>query len=332
MIRRPGTYLLYCAVLLGAPLMQASGAEESARPSPPQYERQFDGVTRELDALLMQERLGDIAIMKTVWFTSEPIRVVDRVGFTAGDPLSISAGTFVPRGLGERKAPLMVFVPDRAISALDTSAFKVTRALLEQGYVVIVPNYRGSGALSGMLDDGGADIDDTHAARNWAVANLPVDGARVGIMGWGYGGMHALMNVFRWPKDYQGAYAGAPVSDLVQRMAYRNDAQTAALVASIGKSVRSGAADYLARSPVFHAGKLETPLLIQASSNDEFVSIMEVEHLIAALQAENKRFEYKIYQDAPGGHAFATLDTAVGRQARAAIYEFFATRLRPRRL
>jgi dipeptidyl aminopeptidase/acylaminoacyl peptidase len=37
-------------------------------------------------------------------------------------------------------------------------------------------------------------------------------------MGWSHGGYQTLMNIFKFPDAYQVAYAGVPVSDLVQRM------------------------------------------------------------------------------------------------------------------
>ncbi|MCX6633562.1 MAG: prolyl oligopeptidase family serine peptidase, partial [Acidobacteria bacterium] len=80
----------------------------------------------------------------------------------------------------------------------------------------------------------------------------------------------------------------------------------------------------LRRSPISHVKKLATPLLIHTNTNDEDVNVLEVERLIAALKAEGKQFEYKIYQDAPGGHAFNRLDTKLARESRQEIYAFLA--------
>jgi dipeptidyl aminopeptidase/acylaminoacyl peptidase len=56
---------------------------------------------------------------------------------------------------------------------------------------------------------------------------------------------------------------------------------------------------------------------------------MEVEHLIDALKAAGKNFEYKIYDNAPGGHHFNRIDTALGRGSRKEIYAFLAKQLKP---
>jgi dipeptidyl aminopeptidase/acylaminoacyl peptidase len=79
---------------------------------------------------------------------------------------------------------------------------------------------------------------------------------------------------------------------------------------------------------VYHADKLQTPLLIHTNTNDEDVNVMEVEHLIAALKAAGKKFEYKIYENAPGGHHFNRIDTLKAKQSRREVYEFLAKYLK----
>lgn len=143
--------------------------------------------------------------------------------------------------------------------------------------------------------------------------------------------MITLMNIFNHPKDYKVAYAGVPVSDLVARMGYKSQSYRDLFSASyhLGKSADENVAEYRKRSPAFNAEKLQTPLLIHTNTNDEDVNVLEVEHLIAALKAAGKQFEYKIYQNAPGGHAFNRLDTRLAKDSRAEIYRFLAKYLSP---
>ena len=60
----------------------------------------------------------------------------------------------------------------------------------------------------------------------------------------------------------------------------------------------------------------------------EDVNVMEVEHLIDALKAAGKKFEYKIYQAAPGGHEFNRIDTALAKASRKEAYDFLARYLK----
>ena len=143
--------------------------------------------------------------------------------------------------------------------------------------------------------------------------------------------MITLMNIFEHPEAYAAAYAGVPVSDLVARMGYKSDAYRRIFSdpSHLGKSAEANVAEYRRRSPVWNAHKLQTPLLIHTNTNDEDVNVLEVESLIRALKAEGKKFEYRIYQDAPGGHSFNRLDTKLARESRAEIYQFLNQHLKP---
>jgi len=69
-------------------------------------------------------------------------------------------------------------------------------------------------------------------------------------------------------------------------------------------------------------------LLIHTNTTDEDVNVLEVERLISALKAEGKKFEYKVYQAAPGGHSFNRLDTKMAKESREEIYGFLGGHLK----
>ena len=71
------------------------------------------------------------------------------------------------------------------------------------------------------------------------------------------------------------------------------------------------------------------PLLIHTNTNDADVNVLEVEHLIKALKAGNKKFEYEIYQEVPGGHSFDRMDTRRANEIRVKIYKFLSASLNP---
>ncbi|MFU8844898.1 MAG: alpha/beta hydrolase family protein, partial [Bacteroidales bacterium] len=133
--------------------------------------------------------------------------------------------------------------------------------------------------------------------------------------------------------DYQVAFAGVPVSDLVTRMGYSTDDYRKLFSADyhIGQTPRENIEAYRKRSPAWNAHKLQTPLLIHTNTNDDDVYVIEVEHLIKSLKAEGKVFSYEIFQDLPGGHSFDRLDTRTARETRIKIYTFLAKYLKPPR-
>jgi dipeptidyl aminopeptidase/acylaminoacyl peptidase len=159
-----------------------------------------------------------------------------------------------------------------------------------------------------------------------------IDKNRVGIIGWSHGGLITLFNVFDHPKDYACAYAGVPVSDLIARMGYYTESYRELFSADyhIGKTAHENVAEYRKRSPAWNTHKFQnTPLLIHTNTNDDDVNVLEVEHLIKSLKAENKKFEYEIYQDIPGGHSFDRIDTKIAKEIRVKIYRFLASHLSP---
>jgi dipeptidyl aminopeptidase/acylaminoacyl peptidase len=139
------------------------------------------------------------------------------------------------------------------------------------------------------------------------------------------------MNIFEHPKDYKVAFAGVPVSDLVARMGYQTEDYRKEYSAEyhIGKTAHENVEEYRRRSPVTHVAELQTPLLIHTNTSDDDVNFLEVEHLIQALKAEGKEFEYEIFKDAPGGHSFDRIDTKMAKEVRVKIYRFLAQYLNP---
>lgn len=293
-----------------------------------------DQVLKTVDDLEWRLKLGDIAdVDKVVYASLPPVRITNPTAPGAGNPLVINAYTFIPKKLDRtRKQPLLVLAHQGIHGSVSSSELgHIMRELIDQGYSVIAPDYRGSSGygqgLYQQIDYGGREVDDVYAGREWMLEHYSFfDPKRVGMIGWSHGGFITLMNILQHPDAYAVAYAGVPVSDLVLRLGYQTDGYRGLYSASyhIGKTVREDIKEYERRSPITYVSKLQTPLLVHTNTNDEDVNVLEVERLITALKAEGKKFEYKIYEDAPGGHMFNRLDTTLARQSRQEVYQFLA--------
>ena len=298
----------------------------------------FNVLQKSVDDVLWYHRVGDVADVDKMRMTGPPPRVIPNpTAQGAGNPVVFWSYTFTPRGAdASRGHPLIVFPHGGVHSNMGSSYAHIIRELVQQGYVVVAPEYRGSTGYGGgfhkLIDYGGLEVEDTFASRNWMVENCDlVDPDRVGIMGWSHGGLHTLMNVFEHPEAYQAAFAGVPVSDLVARMGYKTQRYRDLYSADyhIGKTAYEDVNEYRRRSPAWNVEKLRTPLRIHTNTIDEDVNVLEVEHLIKSLKAAGKEFEYEIFEAIPGGHSFDRLDTAFAREARKKIYGFLARYLHP---
>ncbi len=298
----------------------------------------LDMLGKSIDDVLWYNKVGDIAFVDKVRHVGPPpANIPSATAKGAKNPLRFYSYVFIPKNIDRNKQyPLLVFPHGGVHSNFTTYYTHIIRELMAQGYVVIASEYRGSSGYGrGMyeqIDYGGLEVEDVYAGRNYMLENYDfVDKNRVGILGWSHGGLITLMNIFFHPEDYKVAYAGVPVSDLIARMGYMTQRYRELYSADyhIGKTAHEDVEEYRRRSPAWHAEKLQTPLLIHTNTNDEDVNVLEVEHLIKSLKAAGKKFDYEIFQDAPGGHSFDRLDIIMAKEIRLKIYKFLAKHLNP---
>ena len=303
-------------------------------------QHRLDVLEKAIDDVIWFQRVGEVAYIDKVYLTGPPLRrEKNPTALGAGNPVKFWAYIFLPKDIDfQKKYPLMVFPHGGVHSNFSTYYTHIVKELIAQQYIIIAAEYRGSTGYGKShyekIDYGGLEIEDVKSSRDYMIDNYDfVDAKRVGIIGWSHGGLIALMNIFEHPKEYQVAFAGVPVSDLIARMGYYDDEYRGLYSADyhIGKTAHEDVNEYRRRSPAWNAHKLQTPLLIHTNTNDEDVNVLEVEHLIKSLKAADKEFEYEIYQDLPGGHSFDRLDTKKAKEIRIKIYSFLARYLNPPR-
>ena len=301
-------------------------------------EHRLDVINKQIDDITWHNKVGDIAYIDKVYMTGPPLRKEkNSTAQGAGNPTKFWSYIFIPKNIDpDKKYPLIVFPHGGVHGDFTTYYSHIIRELTAQEYIVVAPEYRGSTGYGKShyekIDYGGLETEDVYASRNYMIENYSiVDKNRVGIIGWSHGGLISLLNIFDHPKDYKVAFAGVPVSDLIARMGYKTDdyRDLYSVDYHIGKTAYEDVNEYRKRSPAWNAHKLQTPLLIHTNTNDADVNVLEVEHLIKALKAEGKSFEYEIYQEVPGGHSFDRTDSKKAKEIRLKIYKFLAKYLKP---
>jgi len=302
-------------------------------------DHRIDQLAKQIDDLMWDQKVGDIAHVDKLYIYGPPKwkeKNPDAMG--TGNPVKFWIYTFIPKGIDVNKKYPLIVLPHGGVHADFTTYYAhIVRELVSQGYLVVAPEYRGSTgygkAMYEAIDYGGLEVEDAYASRNHMIENFEfVDQNRIGLLGWSHGGLIALMNIFNHPNDFQCAFAGVPVSDLIARMGYYDQSYRAQFEADyhIGQSANQNVAEYKRRSPVWNVEKMKsTPLLIHTNTNDDDVNVLEVAGLIRALKAEGKKFEYEIFQNVPGGHSFDRIDSKTAQEIRLKIHHFLAKYLKP---
>ncbi len=299
-------------------------------------------VDRKVETLLLMERLDDIAYVDVVRLAG-PAPAYQKETGTAfkdsllGNQLKFYAYVFIPRETKQnKKYPLLVFPHGGVHSNFTSGSVHILREMLAQGYIIVAPDYRGStGYGRGFyenIDYGGLENEDVMAARDYMVESYDiVDPDRVGIIGWSHGGMITLMNILHYPDQFACGYAGVPVSDVGYRLSYQQPdySKNFTVEYHIGATPQEKPEEYARRSPVTYARQLSRPLRIVTCTNDDDVSVTEVQRMIDSLTFYNKDFEYKVFPKMPGAHAFERIDSMEACEIRLDTYAFLARYLNP---
>jgi dipeptidyl aminopeptidase/acylaminoacyl peptidase len=229
---------------------------------------------------------------------------------SVGD-LEIPAYLFQPLNKrGAKGHAAMVWVHGGVHGNWDTRLWPFVKEAVDRGYVIICPDYRGSTgygeAFHNEIDYGGYEIDDTMSAVEYLKTLPYVDQDRLGIMGWSHGGYITLFSVFRDTTPFKAAAAIVPVTNLVFRLSYKGPSYQRQFATQ--KRIQGLPFEkpdlYIQRSPLYSVDKLQVPLVVHVSTNDQDVNFVEDQQIVDALRARKPHLaETKIYVDPPGGYA-----------------------------
>jgi dipeptidyl aminopeptidase/acylaminoacyl peptidase len=198
-----------------------------------------------------------------------------------------------------------------------------------RGVAVADVNYRGSTGFGRDYRDqlrgawGVADVEDCIAVTRHLADEGLVDGRRCVIRGGSAGGFTALAAVcFQSDWGAEGAFAAAcslyGVTDLASLAADTHKFESRYLDGLVAP-LPEGAAVYRQRSPLFHAERLSSPVLLLQGSEDKVVPPAQAEVLVAALEANGVPHRYVLFQGE--GHGFHLAETIVA--ALTAELEFY---------
>jgi dipeptidyl aminopeptidase/acylaminoacyl peptidase len=204
--------------------------------------------------------------------------------------------------------------------------------LVNHGYAVYAINNRGSsgyGKTFFTMDDrkhGDADLGDCISSKKMLTDTGWVDGNRIGIVGGSYGGYMVLAALAFRPQEFAVGVDLFGVSNWLRTLesipAWWGPTRDS-LYKELGDPTAD--ADYLRKiSPLFHADKIERPLIVLQGENDPRVLKAESDEIVAAVRKKGIPVEYMLFPNE--GHGFARKETQ--EKAYQATLEFLDKHLK----
>lgn len=208
----------------------------------------------------------------------------------------------------QRKYPMVVYVhggPSSATRPSYLAAPSEQAALSRAGYFVFMPNPRGSYGQgeaftrANVKDFGHGDLRDIMAGVDTVIARFPVDGNRLGIKGWSYGGFMTMWAVTQTNR-FRAAVAGAGLSNWLSYTGENGISEW--MVPFFGATAYEDKAVYAKSSPINFIDRARTPTLVVVGERDAECPSPQSFEFWRGLQHAGVKTQLIVYPDE--GHSF----------------------------
>lgn len=165
--------------------------------------------------------------------------------------------------------------------------------LCQEGYIVVSCDPRGTPKRgrefehSTYLQLGKLETEDFIDLAEHLSAKDYIDGNRIGIQGWSYGGYMTLLAMTKGADHYAAGISVAPVSN----WRFYDSIYTERFM----RTPQENADGYDDNSPINHAEKLQGPLLLVHGSADDNVHFQNAMEMVDALVGAGKDFDFFAY-------------------------------------
>jgi dipeptidyl aminopeptidase/acylaminoacyl peptidase len=230
------------------------------------------------------------------WLQPERLASMEARRTPTRDGREITTYLTWPSGGGRTNLPALV-MPHGGPELRDFLNFDAfAQAFAAQGWLVVQPNFRGSGGYGAAFAEAGHRqwskrmTDDVTDAVRHLIDKGVVDRSRIAICGASYGGYAALAGAVSTPGMYRAVVSIAGITDLTEMLNWQReqdgaDSESYAYwVRAIGDP-RTDAADLRAGSPRLRAGEIRVPVLLMHGAQDSVVPIEQSQMMEQALKA-----------------------------------------------
>jgi dipeptidyl aminopeptidase/acylaminoacyl peptidase len=239
--------------------------------------------------------------------------VPEVIHFKSKDGLGIAAILYKPVNYHSgTRYPLVVLAHGGPEGQDQLSVSPWAIFLADQGYAVMLPNFRGSTGYgerfrnANVEDSGGGEIDDVVAGVKYLVDTGLVDSKHVGISGGSHGGTVVANAVAKYPDVWAVGIEKFGVVDRALFLKYTNRNSAIRWETKMGGPPDLKPAVYRKANILPDVAKIKAPLLILHGEEDPQVPPQESQQLVAALKAAGKTYSYFTYPHE--GHGFRQPD------------------------
>jgi dipeptidyl aminopeptidase/acylaminoacyl peptidase len=246
------------------------------------------------------------------------------VHYASFDGRMISAFLYVPYNLKkDRSNPALVSVHGGPTAQSLNNFSAGTQYLVNQGYVVIAPNYRGGSGYgkefqdSNRFDMGGGDLKDVLQAAKFLESTGYVEPKKIVIMGGSYGGYMTMMGVTKAPEVWAAGVAIVPFVNWFTEVQHEDPLLQQYDLATMGDPAKNKAL-WEDRSPINYIQNIRAPLMLLAGGHDPRCPREEADQVAEAVRARGGVVEYQVYENE--GHGFSRLENQIASFKRIAAF------------
>jgi len=191
--------------------------------------------------------------------------------------------------------------------------------MVNQGYMVIAPNYRGSTGYgkefqqANLFDMGGGDLQDVMAAADFIKQTGYLDPKKIALVGGSYGGYLTMMGVTKAPEVWAAGVPIVPFVNWFTEIRNEDPVLQQSDLATMG-DLEKNKDLFHDRSPIFFVDKIKAPLLLLAGGNDPRCPKEESQQVIDAVKKRGGTVELKVYENE--GHGFARVENQIDAYKR----------------
>ncbi|MBN8723281.1 MAG: S9 family peptidase [Acidobacteria bacterium] len=228
---------------------------------------------------------------------------------------TISAFVYIPHNLKRNKQnPAIIWIHGGPAAQSVNWFNPIIQFVINQGYSVIIPNYRGSTgygtdfANANKLDGGGGDLADVIAAGEWMKKTGYVDPKQLIAMGGSYGGYLTSLALAKSPENWAAGISIIPFFSWFTEVENADPSTQEYLLSIMGDPVANKAL-WEDRSPIYFVDKIKAPMLILAGDKDPRCPKSEAEKMASEIKKRNGIAELKIYENE--GHGFSRIENEI---------------------